>query len=205
MFLKTTSQESFYAPECFLGSVACKFWIRCIIWDLLQILTLFLLGHFHHHPDPNLCDDKNNPFTLLYSGPAGQYKKVGGHPGHFLQFCGRHLQTFSHKSVHWHIFIKECTYVVLGEPPTPPKKKKERKKDVFWGEFSQMLPTHPSHGYCEIWEHERWHSGRKRRFSGWFIFFEGFSALFGNHPPHPPTFGRGGGPLIIISPLLCWF
>ena len=129
MFLKTTSQESFYAPECFLGSVACKFWIRCIIWDLLQILTsLFLLGHFHHHPDPNLCDDKNNPFTLLYSGPAGQYKKVGGHPGHFLQFCGRHLQTFSHKSVHWHIFIKECTYVVLGEPP--PKKKRKRKKKI---------------------------------------------------------------------------
>ena len=33
---------------------------------------------------------------------------------------------------------------------------------------------HPPQGFCEIWENERWNSGRKRRFQ----------------PPHPPTFGR---------------
>ena len=31
--------------------------------------------------------------------------------------------------------------------------------------------THPPQGFCEIWEHERWNSGQKRRFSGWFVFF----------------------------------
>ena len=35
------------------------------------------------------------------------------------------------------------------------------------------LPTHPPRGFCEIWENER-----------------GVWTLFGNQPPHPPTFGK---------------
>ena len=31
------------------------------------------------------------------------------------------------------------------------------KKTFFLGDLSQMcLPTHPSQGFCEIWEHKRW-------------------------------------------------
>ena len=44
-----------------------------------------------------------------------------------------------------------------------------QKKTFFLEYLSQIcLPTHPPQGFCEIWENERWNSGRKRRFSGWF-------------------------------------
>ena len=41
--------------------------------------------------------------------------------------------------------------------------------------------------FCEIWENERWNLGRKRRFSGQFVFFfEGFGPCLGiSHPTHP--------------------
>ena len=45
----------------------------------------------------------------------------------------------------------------------------KKKKRFFLGDLSQIcLPTHPPQGFCEIWENERWNSGRKGRFSGWF-------------------------------------
>ena len=66
------------------------------------------------------------------------------------------------------------------------------KKNVFFlGDLSQIcLPTHPPQGFCEIWEYERWNSGQKGRFSGWFGGFSGVWTLFGNQLPHPPTFVR---------------
>ena len=42
-------------------------------------------------------------------------------------------------------------------------------------------PTHPHQGFCEIWENERWNSGQKRRFSGWFAFFHGAITFFNRH------------------------
>ena len=60
----------------------------------------------------------------------------------------------------------------------------------FLGDLSQIcLSTHPSQGLCEIWENKRWNLGQRGRFSGLF-FFLGVWTLFGNPPPHPPTFGR---------------
>ena len=57
----------------------------------------------------------------------------------------------------------------------------------FLGQLSQIFETHPLRGFCEIWEHKRWNSGQKRRFSGWFW---GVWGRFGNQTPHPPIFGK---------------
>ena len=39
----------------------------------------------------------------------------------------------------------------------------EGLKKRFFLDLSQMcLPTNPPQGFCEIWENERWNSGRKR-------------------------------------------
>ena len=51
----------------------------------------------------------------------------------------------------------------LGEPPPT------HKKRFFLEKTFPDLWTHPpTPGFCEIWENERWNSGRKGRFSGWF-------------------------------------
>ena len=53
-----------------------------------------------------------------------------------------------------------CAFSCLGGLP---------KKTFFLGYLSQIcLPTHPPQGFCEIWENERWNSGRKGQFSRWF-------------------------------------
>ena len=44
--------------------------------------------------------------------------------------------------------------------------KVSKKNGSFW-EISPKS-VYPPKGFCEIWENERWNSGRKRRFSGWF-------------------------------------
>ena len=64
-------------------------------------------------------------------------------------------------------------------------------KTFFWeiSPKSVYPPTHPPQGFWEFWENERWNSGRKRRFSGRFGIL-GVWTLFGNQPPHTPTFGR---------------
>ena len=62
---------------------------------------------------------------------------------------------------------------------------KAYKKTRFLGDFFQMyLPAHPLQGFCEIWEIERWNSGRKRRFQGDFGGFEGFGPCLGITHPH---------------------
>ena len=46
---------------------------------------------------------------------------------------------------------------------------KKTKKNTVLGKLSQIFePTHPPQGFYEIWKHERWNSGQKRRFLGWF-------------------------------------
>ena len=61
----------------------------------------------------------------------------------------------------------------------------------FLGDLSQIcLSTHPSQGLCEIWENKRWNSGKKEAIFGVIWFFWGVWTLFGNQPPHPPTFGK---------------
>ena len=56
------------------------------------------------------------------------------------------------------------------------------KKNVFfWDIFPKSV--YPPQGFCEIWEYERWNSGQKGRFSGW---FGGFGPCLGvSHPTHP--------------------
>ena len=47
----------------------------------------------------------------------------------------------------------------------------EYEKHFFGESFSKCV--NPLKGFCEIWENKWWNS-----------------ALFGNQPPHPPTFGK---------------
>ena len=61
---------------------------------------------------------------------------------------------------------------------------------VFKAREISPKSVYPPQGFCEIWENKKWNSGRQRRFSGWFGGFWGVWTLFGNQPPHPPTFGR---------------
>ena len=49
--------------------------------------------------------------------------------------------------------------------------RRPKKYRFLGGDLSQIcLLTHPPQSFCEIWENERWNSGQKRRFSGWFVF-----------------------------------
>ena len=70
-----------------------------------------------------------------------------------------------------------------------------KKIPFFLRDLSQIcLPTHPSQGFCEIWENERWSLGRKRFWGVW--------TLFGNQPPHPPTFGEDLSKKCFFTPSL---
>ena len=71
---------------------------------------------------------------------------------------------------------QSCTYwifIFLRHVPTSWLLREGPKKKRFYLEkLSQIFePTHTPQGFCEIWEHKRWNSGQKRRFSGWFGFF----------------------------------
>ena len=50
-----------------------------------------------------------------------------------------------------------------------------------------LTATHPPRVFCEIWESERWNSGQKRQFSGWFLGWLGL-CLGISHPT--PPFGK---------------
>ena len=55
----------------------------------------------------------------------------------------------------------QLSIFILNSKGRPPQ-----KKTFFLGDLSQICLLTP--GFCEIWENERWNSGRKGRFSGWF-------------------------------------
>ena len=80
------------------------------------------------------------------------------------------------RELKWFKIFTFLKYISL-EPIQLDNQGSRPKKYVFWGKFSQM---------CEILENERWNSGKKRRFLGW---FGGVLGRFGTQPPHPPIFG----------------
>ena len=98
------------------------------------------------------------------------------------------LHSFSNDCWNINFYWTKIGFILLRNLREAPTKKLR----YYLGKFYQMCePTHPPQGFCEIWENKRCNSGQKRQFSGWFGGggFRGWT-LFGNQPPHPPTFGK---------------